>query len=29
MGRRSVKVTLLPEPGLVEMNRMDGSSWPV
>ena len=28
-GRRSVQVTSLPEPGRDEMNRSDGSSWPM
>ena len=29
IGRRSVNDTLLPEPGRLEMKRMDGSSWPM
>jgi hypothetical protein len=29
MGNRSTQVTLLPEPGREEMNRSDGSSWPM
>ena len=29
IGSRSVNVTLFPEPGRLEMNLTDGSSWPM
>jgi len=29
IGRRSVNVTLFPDPGRLEMNLVDGSSWPM